>query len=56
MPSPSYWPILLALAITFMMSGLLVCKYQVITGGLLTLIFMYKFAMEHHRPALGHGH
>jgi hypothetical protein len=25
-------------------------------GGLLTLLFMYKFAMEYHRPADGPGH
>jgi cytochrome c oxidase subunit 1 len=56
MPSPSYWPILLALAIAFMISGLLVSMYQVVAGGLLTLTFMYKFAMEHHRPAPSHGH
>jgi cytochrome c oxidase subunit I len=56
MPSPSYWPLLLAIAITIMLSGLLISMYQVIVGGLLTLILMYKFAMELHRPAAGHGH
>jgi cytochrome c oxidase subunit 1 len=56
MPAPSYWPILLALAMTLTISGLLVSMYQVIAGGVLTLIAMYKFAMEHHRPASGHGH
>ena len=56
MPSPSYWPLLLALALTFMVSGLMISMYQVIVGGLLTLYLMYKFAMELHRPAPGHAH
>jgi cytochrome c oxidase subunit 1 len=54
MPAPSYWPILLALAIACMLSGLLISMYQVIAGGLLTLICMYKFAIEHHRPVHEH--
>ncbi|HUM16083.1 MAG TPA: cbb3-type cytochrome c oxidase subunit I, partial [Candidatus Nitrosotalea sp.] len=56
MPSTSYWPLLLALAMTVMISGLMISMYQVIVGGLLTLYLMYKFAMELHRPAEGHGH
>jgi cytochrome c oxidase subunit 1 len=56
MPSPSYWPLFLAIAIAIMLSGLLISMYQVIVGGLLTLILMYKFAMELHRPAAGPGH
>jgi cytochrome c oxidase subunit 1 len=56
MPSPSFWPLLLGLAVAFMISGLLISMYQVIVGGLLTLYLMYKFAMELHRPAEGHGH
>jgi cytochrome c oxidase subunit I len=56
MPPSSYWPILLGLAMAMMISGLLISMYQVIGGGLLTLLFMYKFAMEYHRPADGHGH
>jgi cytochrome c oxidase subunit 1 len=55
MPSPSYWPLLLALAVVVMVSGLMVSTYQIILGGLLTLTCMYRFAMEHHRPA-AHGH
>jgi len=39
-----------------MISGLLISMYQVIVGGLLTLLFMYKFAMEYHRPGDGPGH
>jgi len=56
MPAPSYWPILLALALVVMVSGLLVSAYQIVVGGLLTLFCMYRFAMEHHHPAAGHGH
>jgi cytochrome c oxidase subunit I len=56
MPSPSYWPLLLALALTVMVSGLMISMYQVAVGGLLTLYLMYKFAMELHRPAEGQGH
>jgi cytochrome c oxidase subunit I len=55
-PPPSYWPILLALAVVLMISGLLVSAYQIIVGGLLTLWCMYQFAMEHHRPHEEHGH
>ncbi|HET6368773.1 MAG TPA: cytochrome c oxidase subunit I [Pseudomonadales bacterium] len=51
MPPPSYWPILLALALTFMLAGLLISTYQVIAGGLLVLYCMFKFALEYHRPA-----
>jgi cytochrome c oxidase subunit I len=56
MPSPSYWPLLLAVSIAGMISGLMVSAYQIIAGGLLTLVCMYRFAMEHHRPPGGHGH
>ncbi len=56
MPPPSYWPILLAAALVFMVSGALISIYQVILGGLLTLFSMYRFALEYHRPAAGQGH
>ena len=51
MPPPSYWPILLALALAVMLSGLLISHYQIIIGGFLTLYCMFKFALEYHRPA-----
>jgi cytochrome c oxidase subunit 1 len=54
MPSTSYWPIILAVGILVMLSGLMVSMYQVAVGGLFTLFCMYRFAMEHHRPATGH--
>ena len=56
MPPASFWPIVLAIAMAVMISGLLIGMYQIIVGGLLTLYCMYKFAMELHRPAEGHGH
>ncbi|HET9926262.1 MAG TPA: cytochrome c oxidase subunit I [Methylomirabilota bacterium] len=56
MPPTSFWPLLLAVAMAVMLSGLLISAYQIIIGGLLTLYGMYKFAMELHRPAEGHGH
>src|SRR5262245_29371778 len=56
MPPPSYWPILLALAVLVMVSGLMISMWQVVIGGLLTLFCMYRFALEYHRPAPGHGH
>src|SRR5262249_7987011 len=56
MPPTSYWPIVLAIFMGVMISGLLLSTYQIIVGGLLMLYCMYKFAMEYHRPAVGHGH
>jgi len=50
MPPPSYWPILLAASMLFMMSGALISIYQVVLGGLLTLYCMFRFALEYHRP------
>jgi len=44
---------LLAAALVVMISGLLISMYQVIGGGLLTLLCMYRFALEYHRPAAG---
>ncbi|HVQ75757.1 MAG TPA: cytochrome c oxidase subunit I [Candidatus Binatia bacterium] len=51
MPPPSYWPIVLAIAMTVMLAGLLISYTQVVVGGLATLYCMYRFAMEYHRPA-----
>jgi cytochrome c oxidase subunit 1 len=56
MPPPSYWPILLAIAISIMITGIMISMYQIIAGGLLTLFMMYRFAIEYHRPPEGHGH
>ena len=48
------WVLLPAVAV--MISGLMISMVQVAIGGLLTLWLMYKFAVELHRPAAGHGH
>ena len=54
MPPPSYWPILLAGAFLFMVSGALVSIYQVVLGGFLTLYCMARFMLEyHHQPDAG---
>jgi len=54
MPPPSYWPILLAAAFLFMISGALVSIYQVVLGGFLTLYCMVRFMLEyHHQPPVG---
>jgi len=61
MPPPSYWPILLAGAFLFMVSGALVSIYQVVLGGFLTLFCMARFMLEYHHhtdvgPAAGGHH
>ncbi len=61
MPPPSYWPILLAAAFLFMISGALVSIYQVVLGGFLTLYCMIRFMLEYHHqtdagPAAGGHH
>ena len=56
MPPTSFWPILLAIGMSVMLSGLLISMWQVVVGGLLTLFLMYRFAMEYHRPAGEAGH
>jgi len=56
MPPPSYWPLVLALGILVMITGLMTSMYQIIAGGLFTLYCMYQFAMEYHRPPEGHAH
>jgi len=50
-PPPSYWPILLAASLLVMMAGALISIDQVVIGGLLTLLCIYRFATEyHHKP------
>jgi cytochrome c oxidase subunit I len=56
MPPPSYWPILLAAALAFMVSGALISIYQVILGAVLTFYCMVRFMLEYHRPAAGGHH
>src|SRR5262245_26943748 len=56
MPPPSYWPILLAGAFLFMVSGALVSIYQVVLGGFLTLYCMARFMLEYHHQPAGEHH
>src|SRR5215468_171513 len=56
MPPPSYWPILLAAAFLFMVSGALVSIYQVVLGGFLTLYCMASFMLEYHHQPAGEHH
>jgi len=56
MPPTSYWPIVLAVGMMIMISGLMTSMYQIIAGGLFTLFCMYQFAVEYHRPPAAHGH
>jgi len=56
MPLSSYWPILLAAALAFMVSGALISIYQVILGAALTFYCMVRFMLEYHRPAVGGHH
>ncbi len=52
-PPPSYWPILLAASLLVMMAGALISIDQVVIGGLLTVLCIYRFATEYHRkPAV----
>src|SRR6266542_4462509 len=53
MPLSSYWPILLAAALAFTVSGALISIYQVILGAALTFYCMVRFMLEYHRPAVG---
>jgi cytochrome c oxidase subunit 1 len=51
-PPSSYWPILLAASLLVMMAGALISINQVVIGGLLTVLCIYRFAMEYHgKPA-----
>jgi cytochrome c oxidase subunit I len=53
-PSPSYWPILLAGSLLLMASGALLSVAQVVIGGLLTIYCIVRFAMEFHRRPHGY--
>jgi cytochrome c oxidase subunit 1 len=54
MPPPSYWPLLLAASLLVMVAGVLVGIEQVVIGGLLTLLCIYRFAMEYHHKPYGY--
>jgi cytochrome c oxidase subunit I len=52
-PPSSYWPILLAATLLVTMAGALISIDQVVIGGLLTVLCIYRFATEYHRkPAV----
>jgi hypothetical protein len=54
MPPPSYWPLLLAASLLVMVAGVLVGIEQVVIGGLLTLLCIYRFAIEYHHKPYGY--
>jgi cytochrome c oxidase subunit 1 len=46
MPSPSYWPIVLAIALPIMAYGIIFSKLLVVAGGLILLLAMFGWALE----------
>jgi cytochrome c oxidase subunit 1 len=58
LPSPSYWPIVLALGLPFIAYGLLYTYWLAAVGGLLVIVAIYGWSLEPSvDPAAGHhGH
>ena len=54
MPSPSYWPLLMAASLLVMMSGFLIRPEQVMLGAVLSLLCVFGFALEYHRKPSGY--
>jgi cytochrome c oxidase subunit 1 len=55
LPSPSHWPVLLALGITVAAAGALIAVPVVVAGALLAAYALFRFALEHHaNPAHDH--
>jgi cytochrome c oxidase subunit I len=46
MPSPSYWPIILALALPIMAYGLIYYRLLAVVGGAIVLLAMFAWALE----------
>ncbi|MEK7426641.1 MAG: cytochrome c oxidase subunit I [Actinomycetota bacterium] len=46
MPSPSYWPMVLALALPIMAYGVIFTRVLIVVGGLLLLLSMFAWALE----------
>ncbi len=46
MPSPSYWPIVLALALPIMGYGIIFSRILIVVGGLLVLLSMFAWTLE----------
>jgi heme/copper-type cytochrome/quinol oxidase subunit 3 len=55
MPSPSRWPVVVALGLLLAAAGALIHLALVLAGALVTVIAAFRFALEHHRtPAHAH--
>jgi cytochrome c oxidase subunit 1 len=46
LPSPSYWPIVLALALPIMGYGIIFSRVLIAVGGLMVLLSMFAWALE----------
>ena len=46
MPSPSYWPIVLALALPIMAYGVIFSRVLAVVGGAILLLAMFGWALE----------
>ncbi|MGH7279009.1 MAG: cytochrome c oxidase subunit 3, partial [Candidatus Rokuibacteriota bacterium] len=55
LPSPSSWPVVVALGVLLAVVGMLTSWSIVIAGGLLTVLGGFAFALEHHRTG-AHQH
>ena len=51
LPAPSSWPILLAAGLGILAIGALTHLAVVVVGALVTVVCMFRFALEHHRTA-----
>jgi cytochrome c oxidase subunit 1 len=55
LPSPSYWPLVLALGLPFIAFGLLYTYWLCGVGGLLVLVAVYGWSLEPSVDPAGHG-
>jgi cytochrome c oxidase subunit 1 len=46
MPSPSYWPVLLALGLPIMAYGIIFTRVLIVIGGVIVLLSMFAWALE----------
>lgn len=46
LPSPSYWPIVLAIALPIMAYGIIYTRYLAVVGGAIVLLAMFGWALE----------
>src|SRR5437016_483007 len=55
LPAPSHWPVLVGLGMAVMAGGALTHLATVVLGALVTVVGVFRFALEHHRnPAHEH--